>query len=176
MKSVKIIYSAAVVMFSVFYASADNLTADNGGVKKSLFAAGCFWGVEYRFEQIEGVLDAVSGYSGGTKADPSYSEVSSGKTGHAETVEVVYDSRIISYEELVRFFFTIHDFTFRESFNPGFISPYRSAIFYRTENERKTAEKIIREFEEKGFNVKTELSPAESFWKAEDYHQNYYRK
>ncbi len=140
------------------------------------FAAGCFWSIEDRFEKLDGVISAVSGYTGEDKINPTYKDVCSGTTGHAEAVEVLYDPEVISYEKLVRFFFTTHDFSYKGRNDPGFISQYRSGIYYSTEDEKKTALKIVDEFENKGIKVYTEIKKASDFWKAEEYHQDYIKK
>ncbi len=145
-------------------------------LEKAVFASGCFWGTEYMFENLEGVVSAVSGYTGGHKENPAYKEVSTGKTGHAEAVEVFYDPGVVSYEELVIYFFNTHDPTQVNRQGPDFGSQYRSALFYLTEGQKKTAEKVIRRLEEKGLKIATELTAASRFWKAEEYHQDYYRK
>ena len=149
---------------------------DSERTKKAYFAGGCFWGVEYFFEHMEGVVSAVSGYMGGSKEYPSYREVCSGNTGHLETVEISYDPQKISYEALVKYFFEIHDPTQTDGQGPDLGEQYLSAVFYSTEEEKKTAEKLIALLEAKGFSVTTRLIPAKQFWKAEDYHQNYYEQ
>lgn len=143
------------------------------------FAAGCFWGVEDRFSQIPGVLDTVVGYSGGKVINPTYHQVLSGKTGHAESVQVIFDPKIISYEQLVRKFFEMHDPTQYNRQGPDIGPNYRSAIFYHSEEQKKIAEKVKAELEESGRYQKkivTEISPFRSFYRAEDYHQKYYQK
>jgi peptide methionine sulfoxide reductase msrA/msrB len=142
----------------------------------AVFAGGCFWGVEYYFSNAPGVLSAVSGYTGGTKKRPSYTEVSSHATGHVEAVEVVFDPSKTTYENLAKLFFEIHDFTQVDRQGPDVGNQYRSAIFYRGEDQRKTAEKLIRILRDKGYRVATKLEKAGIFWKAEDYHQDYYKK
>lgn len=138
------------------------------------FAGGCFWGVEYYFQHLPGVVSTRVGYMGGDKADPTYEEVSSGKTGHAETLEVVFDRSGVSYEELAKLFFEIHDPTQKDRQGPDIGTQYRSAIFWSDEEQRKTAEKLIRLLGEKGYSVVTALEKAGPFWEAEDYHQKYY--
>jgi peptide methionine sulfoxide reductase msrA/msrB len=140
------------------------------------FAGGCFWGVEYLFESKEGVTSAVSGYMGGSTKDPTYDEVCSGGTGHLETVRVEYDPEKVSYEELARFFFEIHDPTQAGGQGPDIGSQYHSAVFYQTEEERETVEKLIGILKDKGYRVVTKVVPAGEFWKAEDYHQDYYER
>ena len=140
------------------------------------FAGGCFWGVEHLFQQKEGVLNAVSGYMGGNVDNPTYEQVCSKTTGHLEAVEVSYNPEKISYEELAKFFFEIHDPTQANGQGPDIGPQYLSAVFYKSEDEKETAEKLIRILEEKGYQVVTKVVPAETFWIAEDYHQDYYVK
>lgn len=140
----------------------------------AIFSGGCFWGVEYYLQKAKGVISVVSGYTGGHKDHPTYEEVCSGKTGHYEAVEVTFDPAQITYEELARLFFEIHDPTQWNHQGPDVGVQYRSAIFYRNEEQRKVVEKLIGILREKGFNVVTEVKPASAFWKAEEYHQDYY--
>ena len=140
----------------------------------AIFAGGCFWGVEYYLKQAKGVISAISGYTGGTKANPTYEEVCSGKTGHYESVEVIFDPSKTNYETLARLFFEIHDPTEWNHQGPDYGVQYRSAVFYRTEEQKQIAEKLIRILKENGYNVVTEVKPASTFWKAEEYHQDYY--
>ncbi|HIE05489.1 MAG TPA: bifunctional methionine sulfoxide reductase B/A protein [bacterium (Candidatus Stahlbacteria)] len=143
---------------------------------KAYFAGGCFWGVEYYFEKKEGVISAVSGYMGGTKGNPTYEEVCSGKTGHYEAVEVTYDPKMVSYEELAKLFFEIHDPTQPDGQGPDIGEQYMSVVFYSNGEEKKIAEGLIKILKDKGYNVVTKLLPATKFYKAEDYHQDYYEK
>jgi peptide methionine sulfoxide reductase msrA/msrB len=141
---------------------------------KAYFAGGCFWGVEYFFDHKKGIVSAVSGYMGGKKENPTYEEVSTGKTGHLETVELTYDPDIIGYEELVKYFFEIHDPTQTNGQGPDIGSQYLSAVFYSNDEEKNTVLKLIDILKSKGYAVATKLFPAGKFWKAEDYHQDYY--
>ncbi|MBD3349621.1 MAG: bifunctional methionine sulfoxide reductase B/A protein [Candidatus Eisenbacteria bacterium] len=143
---------------------------------RAYFAGGCFWGVEYHFEKEEGVVSAVSGYMGGSAERPSYEEVCSGRTGHLETVRVEYDPSKVTYEELARLFFEIHDPTQASGQGPDIGSQYLSAVFYETEEEKETIEKLIGILEDKGYDVATKVLPADEFWPAEDYHQDYYER
>jgi len=143
---------------------------------KAYYAGGCFWGVEHLFQGKPGVIKAVSGYMGGNLENPSYQEVCTGKTGHLEAAEITYDPGQVSYEELTRFFFEIHDPTQANGQGPDIGSQYLSAVFYATEEEKGITEKLINLLKNKGFNVVTKILPAEKFWKAEDYHQDYYLK
>ncbi len=138
------------------------------------FAGGCFWGVEYYMEQAPGVISAVSGYLGGVKPNPSYQDVSSHNTAYAETVRVIFDKSETSYEAVAKLFFNIHDPTQVDRQGPDVGYQYRSEIFYRNMEQKKTAEKLIAQLERKGNKVATRVMPAEIFWEAEDYHQDYY--
>ncbi|MFB6318358.1 bifunctional methionine sulfoxide reductase B/A protein [Saccharicrinis sp. FJH54] len=140
----------------------------------AIFAGGCFWGVEYYMEKAPGVLDAVDGYIGGHIKNPTYEEVCSHTTGFAEAVEIVYDPKKTDYETLARLFFEIHDPTQMNRQGPDIGDQYRSEIFYRNMDQKNTAEKLIGILKDKGFNVVTKLSPATTFYKAEDYHQDHY--
>lgn len=140
------------------------------------FSSGCFWGTEYWFEKASGVYKVISGYSGGHKDNPTYREVSTGLTGHLETVEVVYDSSKTTYEELVKLFFETHNFSQENGQGPDIGEQYLSAIFYQNENEKNIAEKYIKTLEAKGFKVATTLRVFKKFYPAEDYHQDYYAK
>lgn len=151
-------------------------TAVTGTTEKAVFAGGCFWGVEYHFQKVPGVKAVISGYTGGSKENPSYNEVSSGTTGHAEAVEVEYDPSVVSYEKLAKLFFEIHDPTQVDRQGPDIGSQYRSAVFYANDEQKKVAEKLITELKAKGYDVATKLEPAEEFYPAEDYHQDYYAK
>lgn len=142
----------------------------------AIFASGCFWGTQYYLQGAKGVLSTTVGYTGGDTADPGYEEVSSGMTGHAEAVQVIYDPGLISYEELAKLFFETHDFTQVNRQGPDIGEQYRSEIFFRDKAQKQTAEKLIGILSAKGFKVATHITPAGAFWKAEDYHQNYYQK
>ena len=140
------------------------------------FAGGCFWGVEHYFDQAPGVISAESGYMGGHVDSPTYQQVCTGKTGHVETVKVVYDPARINYEELAKLFFEIHDPTQMDRQGPDVGIQYRSVVFYTSDEQRQIAEKLIGLLKDKGFNVVTKIEKAGDFWPAEDYHQNYYEK
>jgi len=143
--------------------------------KKAYFAGGCFWGTEYLFQNAEGVISSRVGYMGGRKQDPTYREVCGGSTGHTEAIEVVYDPAETTYEKLARLFFEIHDPTQVNRQGPDIGEQYRSAIFYLDKEQKQTAEKLIGILGEKGYEIATELTPAGTFWEAEEYHQDYYR-
>jgi peptide methionine sulfoxide reductase msrA/msrB len=140
----------------------------------AIFAGGCFWGVEYYMKKIKGVKSVVSGYTGGHKDNPTYEEVCTGLTGHYEAVEVVFDPTETTYETVARQFFEIHDPTEWNHQGPDFGIQYRSAVFYRNEAQKETTEKLINLLKAKGFKVVTEVKKASHFWKAENYHQDYY--
>jgi peptide methionine sulfoxide reductase msrA/msrB len=149
---------------------------ENQNIKKAYFAAGCFWGVEYHFEKLNGVISAISGYMGGHIANPDYYMVCSGSTGHLEVVEVSYDENVVCFEELVKLFFEIHDFTQINGQGPDIGSQYLSAIFYVDEEQKDISKRLILELENKGFNVATSLYELVPFYEAEDYHQDYYER
>ena len=145
-------------------------------IKTAVFAGGCFWGVEENFSNIDGVMDVSSGYSGGTDTTPTYKEVLTSKTGHAESVQVTYDTSKVDYETLTKTFFEIHDPTQYMRQGPDVGSQYRSVLFYNNEEEKNIAEKLINILEAKDLDIATELVPFEEFYMAEEYHQDYLRK
>jgi len=144
--------------------------------QKAIFASGCFWGTEYHFRKAKGVLSTTVGYTGGHTKNPTYREVCSGTTGHAEAVEVVFDPAKTSYEELAKLYFETHDPSQVNRQGPDVGEQYRSEIFYLDEQQKETAEKLIKILQTKGYKVVTRLTKASEFWKAEDYHQDYYMK
>lgn len=149
----------------------------SGNLDTATFGAGCFWCVEAVFQQLKGVKSVMSGYSGGKIKNPSYKEVCSGLTGHAEVIQITYDPDELTYVDLLEAFFGSHDPTTLNRQGADMGTQYRSVIFYHTEDQRKQAEDIKKRLnEEKAFPnpVITEISPAQPFYKAEDYHQNYY--
>ncbi len=147
---------------------------DEVATEKAYFAGGCFWGVEHLLKQTDGVLSTSVGYMGGHTSGPTYEDVSYKNTGHAEAVEVVFDPAKTSYEKLAKLFFEIHDPTQVDRQGPDVGKQYRSAIFYTDDMQKRTAEKLIRILRDKGYDVVTELVMADTFWEAEDYHQDYY--
>lgn len=144
------------------------------------FAGGCFWGVEDRFAQVPGVIDAESGYQNGRTVKPSYRQVCSGATGHAESVKVVFDPRHVSYRQLVERFFQFHDPTTLNRQGPDVGTQYRSAIFTASEEQAEVARQVVAELSEKaafdGRKLVTVIEPAGTFWPAEEYHQDYHAK
>jgi peptide-methionine (S)-S-oxide reductase len=142
-------------------------------------AGGCFWCLEAAFEQLRGVERVVSGYAGGTAASPSYEQVCSGETGHAEVVQVHFDPEQIGFRDLLEVYFTIHDPTTMNRQGADVGTQYRSAIFWHTPEQRDTALAVIREFTEAGHwpqPIVTEVKPLERFYPAEGYHQGYFRR
>lgn len=137
-----------------------------------ILAAGCFWGVEYFFEKLTGVIKTEVGYTGGTLSYPTYEKVCQGNTGHFEALRIVYDPKKISCEAVIKFFFEIHDPTQTNGQGPDIGSQYRSVIFYYDENQKQIAEKVMAQIRP----VSTQLLPIRVFWPAEEYHQRYYQK
>jgi peptide-methionine (S)-S-oxide reductase len=148
-------------------------------VKIASFAAGCFWGVEARFREAPGVLEAVSGYMGGHTEQPTYKQVCAGDSGHAEAVQVTFDDEQISFRELLNLFFDMHNPTTLNRQGPDFGSQYRSAVFWHDEEQRDATEQKISEVNASGKwpdPVVTQLAKAATFWPAEEYHQRYLEK
>ncbi|MEO0895615.1 MAG: peptide-methionine (S)-S-oxide reductase MsrA [Bacteroidota bacterium] len=147
------------------------------GLKKAYFASGCFWCVEAVFESVEGVAEAVSGYAGGTTKNPTYRQVGTGSTGHAETVEVYYDPEVVSFATLVQVYYGSHDPTTVNRQGPDRGTAYRSIAFYQDDEEKKIIEEYIKYLETDGGykegDIVTEVKKFDVFWKAEEYHQNY---
>ena len=157
-------------------AEMEKKTAAASGLRDVYFAGGCFWGVEYYMQKAPGVISVESGYTGGSVPAPSYEEVCSDRTGHAEAVRVTFDPTQTTYEALARLFFEIHDPEQVNRQGPDIGRQYRSEIFYNSEAQHRTAERLIDELVAKGYDIATRLSPAGPFWKAEDYHQDYYER
>lgn len=144
--------------------------------EEAIFAAGCFWGVEYYFKKLPGVLKTEVGYTGGNKDVPSYEEVCSGKTGHVEAIRVLYDPAKLNYKKLVKYFFEIHDPTQRNGQGPDIGAQYLSVIFYYNAAQEKIAQELVVELDKLGYKAATKLLPVSIFWRAEEYHQDYYKK
>jgi peptide-methionine (S)-S-oxide reductase len=147
--------------------------------KKATFGAGCFWGVEVAFRQVPGVVDARVGYLGGTYANPTYQDVCTGRTGHAEVVEVDYDPSRVSYDDLLTVFWSNHDPTTLNRQGPDRGTQYRSAIFYHDEAQRAAAVASKERWDRSGrfrSPIVTEITPASTFYRAEEYHQRYLEK
>ena len=145
--------------------------------EKATLAGGCFWCLEAVFDELKGVVSVESGYSGGHVADPSYRAVCTGMTGHAEVVQVTFDPQVLSFADLLRVFFTVHDPTTMNRQGGDVGTQYRSAIFYHSDEQKRVAEEIIKEVDESkvwGRPVVTEVTPFDKFYIAEDYHQEYY--
>ncbi len=148
-------------------------------LQTATFAAGCFWGVESLFKQVKGVVETTVGYTGADYPNPTYSQVCTGITGHAEAVQVLYDSKVVSYEELLSLFWRMHDPTTPNRQGPDMGTQYRSAIFYHNEEQRKAAERSKEDFDRSGVYINkstTQIVPARAFYAAEEYHQDYFEK
>jgi len=148
-------------------------------IEVATFGAGCFWGVEYNFRTVPGVLSAYSGYAGGKNDNPTYREVCSGDTNHAEVVQVTFNPDKVTYRKLVEYFFRLHDPTQVNRQGPDYGTQYRSVIFWHSEAQKKTAESVMQELtaaKKYKSAIATQLVPAVTFWKAEEYHQRYFEK
>ncbi|UCE35882.1 MAG: peptide-methionine (S)-S-oxide reductase MsrA [Thermoplasmata archaeon] len=148
-------------------------------MEKAMFGAGCFWGVEAAFRKVKGVVSAAVGYMGGTLENPTYKDVCTDKTGHAEVVQVEFDPKVISYEELLKVFWDIHDPTQLNRQGPDFGTQYRSVIFYHNEEQNKLAIASKEQLQQSGKyegEIVTEITPATVFYRAEEYHQRYHEK
>ncbi len=171
----KIVRATSMNPRSFHYATA---LRDNGiNMEKATFGAGCFWGVEAAFRQIKGVVSTAVGYSGGHFPNPTYKDVCSGKTGHAEVVQVEYEPTQVTYDDLLKVFWENHDPTTLNRQGPDVGAQYRSAIFFHTP-EQESAAKASKEKMQAGYKNKivTEITPASEFYRAEDYHQQYLEK
>ncbi len=167
------------VLFGMLLLGAGVATAAEGRMETATFAGGCFWCMEPPFEKLDGVISVIAGYTGGTVENPTYEQVSSGKTGHAEAVLVEYDSSKVRYEKLLEAFWMNVDPTTPNAQFADKGSQYRTAIFYHTEEQQRLAEASKRQLEQSGKFTKpivTEIVPASAFYSAEEYHQDYYKK
>lgn len=144
--------------------------------QRAIFGGGCFWCTEAIFRQVKGVSQVISGYAGGARPNPSYEQVCSGATGHAEVIAVDFDDSIISFETLLDIFFATHDPTTLNRQGNDVGSQYRSVIYYQNEQQQQTAKAKIEQLKQQGINAVTELSPAVPFFEAESYHQDFYAK
>lgn len=150
----------------------------NANLEQATLGGGCFWCLEAVYNELEGVESAISGYAGGHVPSPSYRAVCTGNTGHAEVVQVTYDPNAVSYDEILRIFFTIHDPTTLNRQGADVGTQYRSVIFYHDEEQKATAEAIIAELEQEDIwpnPIVTQVEPLDVFYEAEDYHQEYYK-
>ena len=156
----------------------ENIHSEKQELSKAYFASGCFWCVESIYENLKGVVEVNSGYSGGNIEDPSYSQVMSGKTGHAETIEVIYDSKIINFQTLVQVFFGSHDPSTLNRQGPDVGTQYRSIAFFNSENEKQIIGNEIKILlKNRTYNkITTQIEPFKKFYIAEDYHQDYKKK
>ncbi len=142
----------------------------------AIFAAGCFWGVQYQFEKEPGVIQTIVGYSGGEEQNPNYTEVKAHQTHHVEAIIIEFDPDIISYTRLCQIFFEIHDPSQTDGIGPDIGPQYRSEIFYLSQAQKTEAEDVVADLQGRGYEVNTVLRPACDFWVGEDYHQHYYDK
>jgi peptide methionine sulfoxide reductase msrA/msrB len=165
--------------YAKLFESSDAMETGDADLQTATFAAGCFWGVESIFKQIKGVMETTVGYTGGTTPDPTYRQVCTGITGHAEAVQILFDAKIVSYEELLSLFWRMHDPTTENRQGPDVGTQYRSAIFYHNEEQRMAAEISKEEFDRSGVYINkstTQIIPASTFYAAEEYHQDYFEK
>ena len=148
-------------------------------MEKAIFGAGCFWHIQDRFKKVKGVSSTSVGYSGGKKDSPTYEQVCTGDTGHAEVVEVDFDSSIVTYSELLDVFWACHDPTTKDRQGPDIGHQYRSVIYYLDDSQRKLAEESMDDMNKSGRfrdSIVTEIHPIKEYYRAEDYHQDYFDK
>lgn len=145
-------------------------------VETAYFAGGCFWGMEYMMKKLPGIISIMCGFMGGFKDNPSYKEVKTGTTGHAEVVKIEFDPTEIHYEDLAKHFFEIIDTGTFDRQGPDVGNQYRSVVYYESLQQKEIAEKLIDILIKKGYEVVTEVLPSSAFYQAEDYHQNYYER
>jgi len=171
----KILNYKLFLIFFMFFSS-ENFAKNSPNLENIILAGGCFWGVEDLFQKFEGVVETEVGYSGGSSENPTYETVSTGLTGHAESVKITFDNSKTSLEKILKFFFAIHDPTQLNRQQNDVGTQYRSAIFYFNDKQKQKAEIVIKQAEELKIyksKIQTEISPATKFYKAEKYHQNY---
>jgi len=179
MSAIGFLRAAALAVLGLAIGTGVNAQGATSQYSKATFAGGCFWCVESDFDKIDGVISTTSGYTGGKKLNPTYHEVSAGGTGHAESVEIVFDPKRVSYERLLEYFWHTIDPTVKDQQFCDFGSQYRTAIFYHDDAQRRAAEASKAAVEKsKPFPqpIVTEISPASTFYPAEEYHQDYYKK
>lgn len=151
-------------------------STDSQETSRAIFAGGCFWGVEYYFQNAPGVISTTVGYTGGHLDNPTYEDVCTDKTGHAEAIEIIYNPKKTNYEKLTKLFFETHDFTQLNRQGPDIGTQYRSGIYYLDEEQKESANRLVEYLKQKGYEVKTEIKSAKQFWSGENYHQDYYEK
>lgn len=152
---------------------------DTNSLQQTVLAGGCFWCLEAVFDQVRGVIDVVSGYAGGRRPQPTYEQVCSGLTGHAEVVQITFDPQVISFEDLLHIFFTIHDPTTLNRQGADVGTQYRSAIFYTSKAQKTAAENVMRELSAESLwsdPIVTQLQALQTFYPAEEYHQQYFAR
>lgn len=170
-------YSITIILATLIYSGSTDISYGQN-IKKAYFASGCFWCVESIYENLKGVKEVYSGYSGGSVENPTYYQVISGRTGHAEAIEVIYDSTVIDFKTLVKVFFGSHDPSTLNRQGPDVGTHYRSVAFYDSEQEKKIIEKEIKKLlDKKIYNlITTEVLKFNKFYRAEEYHQDYKKK
>jgi len=152
---------------------------NNKGHERATLAGGCFWCIEAVFDRLRGVKDVKPGYAGGETPNPTYEQICTGRTGHAEVINIVFDPDVISYRDLLEVFFAVHDPTTLNRQGADVGTQYRSAIFYNTPEQKETAERVIADLNQEGIwddPIVTELAPLEDFYEAEDYHRDYFER
>lgn len=168
----------SLLLISSLYGQNDN-TMENKNKETATLGAGCFWCVEAVFQSLKGVESVTSGYSGGNVKNPSYKEVTTGNTGHAEAIQIKFNPDVISYEEILEVFWRTHDPTTLNQQGPDIGSQYRSVIFYHSKEQKKIAEKSKKDADTSGYfddSIVTSIEPFKNFYVAEEYHQDFYKK